>query len=231
MEDIGKSAVAELIATFALTFVGAGAVLMTGVADGGLVGVALAHGVTLAIMVSITGHISGGAVNPAVAIGLWVTGKLDTPRAVVYVVAEVAGAVLAAALLKLVVPASIFDAGNGGAPLVNTAAGMGAGKAVLLEAILTFFLVFAVYGTVVDTRGPFAKTAGFTIGLVLTVDILAGGPLTGAAMNPARAIGPELIAGTWTDWWVYWVGPIAGGIIAGVVYWGVFLRGRELAPP
>lgn len=231
MEGIGKAAVAEGIATFALTFVGAGAVLMTGVADGGLVGVALAHGVALAILVSITGHISGGAVNPAVTIGLWVTGKLDTPRAVAYVVAEVAGAVVGALLLKLVVPQSIFDAGNGGAPLVNTAAGMGVGKAVVLEAILTFFLVFAVYGTVVDPRGPFAKTAGFTIGLVLTIDILAGGPLTGAAMNPARAIGPELVAGTWTDWWVYWVGPIAGGIIAGVVYWGVFLRGRELAAP
>jgi MIP family channel proteins len=231
VEGIGKSAVAELIATFALTFVGAGAVLMTGVADGGLVGVALAHGLTLAIMVSIIGHISGGMVNPAVTIGLWVTGKLETMRTVVYVIAEVVGAVLGAATLKLVVPTAVFDAGHGGAPLVNSAAGMGVGKAVLMEAVLTFFLVFTVYGTAVDDRGPFAKTAGFTIGLVLTFDILAGGPLTGAAMNPARAIGPELISGTWTDWWVYWVGPIAGGIIAGVVYWGVFLRGRELATP
>ena len=119
-----------------------------------------------------------------------------------------------------------------GATLVNAQiTGFGVGKAVLLEAVLTFFLVFAVFGTAVDDRGPFGKTAGFTIGLVLTFDILAGGPLTGASMNPARSLGPALASGNGTDWWVYWVGPIAGGIIAAVVYWGVFLRGKEPAKP
>jgi MIP family channel proteins len=227
LEGIGKAAVAEFIATFALVFIGAGAVVMTGVSDGGLVGVALAHGLVLAIMVSLTAHISGGMVNPAVAIGLWVTGKLETNRTAAYVVAEVLGGICGALVLKLVVPASIFDAAHGGTPLVNVASGMGVGKAVLLEAVLTFFLVFAVYGTAVDDRGPYAKTAGFTIGLVLTFDILAGGPLTGAAMNPARQIGPAVASGVWTDWWVYWVGPIAGGIIAGVAYWAAFLRTKE----
>jgi aquaporin Z len=231
LEGIGKAAVAEFIATFALIFIGAGAVLVAGADGGGLVGIAIAHGLTLAIMVSIFAHISGGAVNPAVAIGLWVTGKLDTPRTGVYLAAELLGAAAGAFMLKLVVPGAIFDAGKGGTPLVNTAVGMGVGKAVLLEAVLTFFLVLAVYGTAVDDRGPLSKTAGLTIGLVLTFDILAGGPLTGAAMNPAREFGPALASGTWTDWWVYWVGPIAGGIIGGVVYWAVFLRGKEPATP
>ena len=106
---------------------------------------------------------------------------------------------------------------------------MDVGAAVLLEAILTFFLVFAVYGTAVDDRGPFAKTAGFTIGLVLTIDILVGGPLTGAAMNPARQLGPAVAAGVDRLVGVL-VGPIAGGIIAGL-YWGVFLRGKEARTP
>src|SRR5437763_11112788 len=91
---------------------------------------------------------------------------------------------------------------------------MTSGKAVVLEAILTFFLVFTVYGTAVDERGSFSKIAGLPIGLVLTFDILAGGPLTGAAMNPARAFGPELVGGTWTDWWVYWIGPVGGAASA-----------------
>jgi MIP family channel proteins len=231
LEGIGKAAVAEFIATFALIFIGAGSVVMTGISDGGLVAVALAHGLTLAIMVSIIGHISGGLVNPAVTVGLWVTGKLETTRALAYILAESLGGIAGALALKLVVPAAVFDAAKGGTPLVNTAAGMEVGTAVLLEAVLTFFLVFSVYGTAVDERGPFAKTAGFTIGLVLTIDILAAGPLTGAAMNPARQLGPAVAAGEWSDWWVYWVGPIAGGIIAGVVYWGVFLRGKETRTP
>ncbi len=224
MNDIGKSALAEFIATFALIFIGASAGLLAGF-GGGLVGVALAHGLVLAIVVSITAHISGGHVNPAVTIGLWVGGKVSAARAGVYIVAQLAGAIVGALLVRAVIPVLTFKAGNGGAPAL--AAGYASGKGVLMEAILTFFLVFAVYGTAVDKRGPFGKTAGLTIGLVLTFDILAGGPLTGAAMNPARAFGPELVAGFWTDWWVYWVGPILGGVIAAGAYSLAFLRGGE----
>ncbi|MEX0754107.1 MAG: aquaporin [Actinomycetota bacterium] len=228
MESIGKAAVAEFIATFALIFIGAGSVLVSG---GDLVGVALAHGLVLAIMVAVTAPISGGLVNPGVTIGLWVTGQIRTPRAGILVGAELLGAVAGAFVLKAIVPAEIFDAGSGGTPTVNTAiTGFGVGQAVLLEAVLTFFLVFAVYGAAVNDKGPLA-TAGWVIGLVLTFDILVGGPFTGAAMNPARQFGPAVASGTWTDWWVYWVGPIAGGIIAGVVYWGVFLRDKEPATP
>jgi len=231
METTWKAAVAEFVATFALIFIGAGSVIVAGVGGSGLVGGALAHGLVLALMVSITAHISGGHVNPAVTIGVWVTGKITSFRAVVYILAQLAGAIVGALLLRLVMPEELWRISGAPLGIPILAPGYGSGKGVLAEAILTFFLVFAVFGTAVDDRGPFSKTAGFTIGLVLAFDILAAGPLTGAAMNPARALGPELASGTWTDWWVYWVGPVAGGVIAGVVYWLAFLKDREPATP
>ena len=229
MESNGKAAVAEFVATFALVFIGAGAVIVSFGADVGLVGIALAHGLVLAIMVSVTGHISGGLVNPAVTVGLWVVGKIATFRATVLIVAQLAGAIAGALLLKAVMPNELFDAARGGATLL--APGVEVWQGILLEAILTFFLVFAVFGTAVDDRGPFGKTAGLTIGLVLTFDILVGGPLTGASMNPARTLGPGLVSGSGANWWIFWVGPIGGGVVAAVLYWAAFLRGKEPATP
>lgn len=229
MESTWKAAVAEFVATFGLIFIGAGSVIMAGPSGSGLVGVALAHGLVLAIMVSVTAHISGGVVNPAVAIGLWVAGKLGGLRTVVYIVAELAGGIFGALMLRIAVPAEMWKAASLGTPLL--AANVGTGKGILLEAILTFFLVFAVFGTAVDPRGPLSKTAGLTIGLVIAFDILAAGPLTGASMNPARTFGPGLVSGTWTNWWVYWVGPIAGAVIAAVLYWVAFLKDAEPALP
>jgi aquaporin Z len=225
VERTGQQAAAEFIATFTLTFIGAGSVILNAAGRLDLVGVALAHGLALAIMVSVTAHISGGHVNPAVTAGLWVTGRIDTVRAIVYVVAQLLGASAGALALRATFPDTLWRSANLGTPV--PAPGISAGNAVVLEAILTFFLVFVVYGTAVDERGPFAKLAGFPIGLVLTMDILAAGPLTGASMNPARTFGPALVSGTWTDTWVYWVGPVSGGIIAGAVYWMLFLRERE----
>jgi aquaporin Z len=118
---------------------------------------------------------------------------------------------------------------NGGTPAV--ADGLAVGKAVLVEALTTFFLVWAVFATAVDERGPFAKLAGLTIGLTITIDIFATGGLTGAAMNPARWFGPALATSDWTNWWVWIVGPIAGGIIAAVAYWYLFLRDTETVTP
>jgi len=229
VESTGRAAVAELVATFALIFVGAGSVVIADPTGSGLVGIALAHGIVLAVMVSVTAHISGGLVNPAVTIGLWVVGKLTMPRAGVLIAAQLVGATLGALLLKAVFPAELLAATDGGTPVL--ARGTSVAQGILLEGVLTFFLVFAVFGTAVDDRGPLARTAGFTIGLVLTFDILVGGPLTGASMNPARTFGPGLVSGTWTDWWVYWVGPISGALVAAMLYWGVFLRGREPATP
>jgi glycerol uptake facilitator-like aquaporin len=123
----------------------------------------------------------------------------------------------------------LYDAAAGGTPQV--AATVELGRAIVIEAVLTFFLVWAVFGTAVDDRGPFSKTAGLTIGLVIAFDILAFGPYTGAAMNPARWFGPALVSGNWDDWYVYIVGPLAGGVLAGLGYWYVFLRDREPATP
>ncbi len=229
MSETGRAAVAEFVATFALIFIGAGAVVLYANGRLDLTGVALAHGLVLAIMVSITAHISGGIVNPAIAIGLWVTGKLTSQRTLVYIVAELLGAVAAGLLLKYLVPSHLFDAAAGGVPALDRS--IPAGKGALIEAAATFLLAFAVFGTAIDDRGPFAKTAGLTIGLVIAADILAFGPYTGAAMNPARWFGPAVAAGAWENWWLWILGPIAGSILASVLYWGVFLKDREPATP
>ena len=229
MGKAGQQAVAEFIATFTLIFIGAGSSILFAAKQVDLVGVALAHGLALAIMVSVTAHISGGHVNPAVTAGLWVTGKIQTVRAGIYVAAQLLGAIVGAAALRWTFPAILWKPARLGTPVPSGT--ISAGTAVVLEAILTFFLVYVVFGTAVDEHGPFSKLAGWPIGLVLTMDILAAGPLTGAAMNPARSFGPALVSGTWTDWWVYWIGPVTGGIIAAAVYWVTFLRDREPVLP
>jgi aquaporin TIP len=227
LERIAQRAVAEFIATFALIFIGAGSVvILRGQDPAGLLGIAVATGLVFAIMVSVVGHISGGHVNPVITIAAWVTNQIASAAAIIYILAQLAGAVAGAALLRVAMPDSLVSNSPMGTPQVNHAL-MSNGRAVLLEAVLAFFLVFVVYGTAIDERGPWSKIAGLPIGLVLTFDILVGGPLTGAAMNPARWFGPALISGTWTDWWVWIVGPIGGGVIAATVYWFAFLGGRE----
>jgi MIP family channel proteins len=224
-----REAAAEFVGTLAVVFVGAGAVIVAGPSGSGLLGVALAYGLVTAVMVTLTWDVSRGHLNPAVTIGLWVVGKIPTVLAGVYVAAQMLGAVAGAVLLRLTVPEPMWRAAHLGAPLL--APDVGAGRGVVLEAILAFFLVFAVFGTWVDERRRFTTASGFLIGLVLTFDVLAAGPLTGAAVSTARAFGPELVSGTWTDWWVYWVGPTAGGVLAAVAYWAAFLREREPATP
>jgi aquaporin TIP len=227
VENTGKAAVAEFVATFGLVFIGASAVILnasSGVLD--LTGVALAQGLVLAIMVSITAHLSGGFVNPAVTIGVWVAGKIPSGRAAVLIVAQLLGAIAGAYLVKFLFPPIVYDAGTGGAAVLNSQ--IASGKGIVLEAVGTFLLVFAVFGTAIDERGPYAKTAGLTIGLVIAFDIMAFGPLTGAAVNPARWLGPALAAGAWDNWFVWIVGPVAGAIVAAVVYSMVFLRDQQL---
>ncbi|HEX6230700.1 MAG TPA: aquaporin [Actinomycetota bacterium] len=228
MDSSGRAAVAEFVATLGLVFIGAGAAI-TGGFGLDLTGVALASGLILAAMVSITAHVSIGMANPAVAVGLWVAGRLSGPRTAVLVAAQVLGALAGAFLLRYVAPGTAFEAAAGGTPVL--ASGIASGKGIVIEATTTFLLVFAVFGTVVDPRGPFQKTAGLTIGLVLAVDIMAFGPYTGAAVNPARWLGPALASGTWSDWFVWIVGPLAGGVIAAVLYTATLLRGAEPASP
>jgi len=226
-----QQSVAEVVGTFALVFIGAGSVVVVGglVGPPGIVGIALAHGLVLAIMISNLGHISGAHFNPAVTIGVWVVGKIESARAFLYIVSQLVGATLGALLLRLALPARAWKSSSLGATLVNHPLGINNGKAVLIEAVLTFFLAFTVIAVAVDDRGVFSSIAGLPIGLVLTFDILMGGALTGASMNPARSFGPALVAAKWTDFWVYVIGPITGAVLGAALYWFVYLREREVS--
>ena len=210
-----KAYVAEFIGTFALIFVGVGAITADYISGAsGLVGIALAHGLTIAVMVSATAAVSGGHLNPAVTIGALATGKIDGVNAVGYVVSQCLGGIVAAAMLKLCLPAAALESVKMGTPALGD--GIGVGMGLLVEIILTFFLVFVIFGTAIDSRAP--KVGGLFIGLTVTLDILVGGPITGAAMNPARHLGPALLGGGLQHIWLYWVGPVVGGLIAALVY-------------
>ena len=224
MTALPRRCVAEALGTFALIFIGCGAVVTSTLpgAGFGLLGIALAHALVLGVMITATMNISGGHLNPAVTIGVLSAGRISARDAAAYVASQLAGATFGAFLLTQVIPAGISRAGTIGTP--SLAGGMSLASGIALEAVLTFFLVSAVFGTAVSANAP--KVGGFGIGLVLFFDILVGGPLTGAAMNPARAFGPALISGTWYAQLVWWVGPIAGGIIAAQL-WHRVLLGRE----
>lgn len=229
---LGQRTLAEFVGTFTLIFIGAGSIVATqqvlgsegALGGGGLVAIAIAHGLAIATMVSAIGHVSGGHINPAVTIAAWATRHLPTRDAGAYVAAQLGGGALAALLLRLAVPESLWREVKLGATVV--AEQITPGQAVLLEAVLTFFLVWVIFATVVDQLGSFDKIAGLTIGFVVLMDILAGGPLTGASMNPARTFGPAVAGGYWQGFWIYLVGPIAGGLAAGFLYDAGILRGR-----
>ena len=215
-----KKCIAEFIGTFALIFIGVGAIHnaadpMAGV---GLLGVALAHGFAIAVMVSATGGISGGHLNPAVTLGVLAGGKMKPADAVAYWIAQLAGGVAAGFVLLAVYGDNGKEIVAKGTP--DLAAGVGIGTGILVELVLTFFLVFVVYGSAVDARAP--KIGGLAIGLTIAMDILFGGPITGGSMNPACTFVPLSRSGHWNNHLVYWIGPLAGGALAGLIY-GQFL--------
>lgn len=216
--DALRRGVAELVGTFALIFVGVGSIVFA--QSSGLVGVALAHGLTIAIMASAVGHISGGHFNPAVTFGFLVTRRIAPSLAAVYWLAQLAGGVLGALALRALYPGEANL--DQGVPVVNQT--IDVGQAVGVEALLTFFLVWVIFATAVDPGGAFTSIAGLAIGLTITIGVLAAGPLTGAAMNPARALGPELVQGIWDDFWVYLVGPAIGAAVAALAYDRLYLR-------
>jgi MIP family channel proteins len=225
--------VAEFIGPFALVFIGAGAI-MTAITQGWaapgtggfLVMVALAHGLAIGLMVAAAGHISGGHYNPAVTIALFIGGKIGLIKSAAYIIAQLLGAVVAALILREVFDNSIVEL-KSAVPTVNYAGDadqviVGRTNAFCIEVIATFFLVYVIHGVAVDSRGAHA-IAPLAIGLTITMDILMAGPLTGAAMNPARHFGPALVAGEWKDAWIYWVAPIIGGAIASIVHNYIFI--------
>lgn len=215
---------AEFIGTFGLVFIGGGAVVVNEARSGalGLTGIALAHAIVLAVMVTALMRISGAHFNPAVTFGLWLANKIEAKDAGLYVVTQLIAAVVAALLIKALLPALAGEITGYGTPRI--AGDVEFMKAIVIEAILTFFLVSAVFGTAVSSEAP--QVGGFGIGLVLLFDILVGGPLTGAAMNPARAFGPALVAGEWVGQGAFWVGPLLGGAVAALV-WGKVLLPKE----
>ncbi len=220
MRDAVRHFVAEFVGTFALVFVGSGAILMARQTNSSaLVSVALAHGLILAIMVTATMRISGH-LNPAVTIGFLVTRRIEPMMAAIYVCAQILGAIAAAYALKVTVPAELFDAARGGGQSV--ALDITGAQAFFLEAIATFFLMFVVFGTAVDPDAP--KVGGFAIGLTLTAAILAIGPLTGGSLNPARSIGPAVATGIFEGQIIYWTGPLVGAMLAAGIYDALFLR-------
>jgi MIP family channel proteins len=217
---LSTSLLAEFIGTFALIFIGAGA----GALGAGLVGVALAHGLVVLSFAYAYGHISGTHINPAVTLGVWAAGKIDAARAGSYIVFQIAGGIVGALMLRWVL------GGTGtGLGLTRLAQGFEANGATIhitpligmvLEAILTFFLVNAVMNAGIS--GKATIPGGLAIGLTLTFCILMGGPLTGASLNPARSIGPAVAMGNFDNLWVYLIGPVLGGVLAGVAYKYIF---------
>ena len=222
--DYLRRGAAEFVGTFALIFIGCGSVAFART----LTDIAIATGFVIAVFVSALGFISGGHFNPAVTLGFVVTCRIATPLAVWYMLVQFGAAALGALLLKWVLPNAIQNQSNLGVPALG--GGIHSGPAVVVEAVLTFFLVFVVFATAVDPRGSFKLIAGLAIGFVITFDILMGGVLTGAAMNPARAFGPELAMGDWTNFWVWYIGPFAGGVIAASLYELLYLRPTKPVP-
>jgi MIP family channel proteins len=219
-QNIVKQCVAEFIGTFTLIFIGVGAIYNASNPGSGvgLLGVAIAHGLAIAVMVSATGGISGGHLNPAVTFGLFVGGKINLPSSIAYWIAQLAGGSAAGFLLLTVFGDNGVKIVADGTP--KLADGISPQTGIIVEAVLTFFLVFVVYGSAVDARAP--KIGGLAIGFTIALDILFGGPITGGSMNPARTFGPALASGFWKAHYVYWVGPLIGGGLAGLVY-GRFL--------
>ena len=218
MNKTGGMLLAEVIGTFALCFVGAGVII----GGNGLLAIALAHGLILSVMISALGPVSGGHFNPAVTIGFVVTGKQEAKMGVFYIVAQLVGATLAGYVLTLIFSPDIWMKAKLGTPTVAT--GISFGTAILIEIILTFFLVISIWGTAVDKRRP--DIGGLGIGLTVAADILIGGPLTGASMNPARTFGPALAGGGFDgmNHLVYWIGPIVGSILAAIIYKNFFME-------
>ncbi|CAN1154062.1 Aquaporin TIP4-1 [Linum perenne] len=218
--DCIKALVVEFIVTFLFVFAGVGSAMaadkLEGGALAGLMFVAVAHAFVVAVMIS-AGHISGGHLNPAVTIGLLLGGHITVVRSVLYWISQLLASSSACFLLS-------YLTGGLETPVHTLASRVGYGQGIVWEIVLTFSLLFTVYATMVDPKkGSLDGFGPLLTGLVVGANIMVGGPFSGASMNPARSFGPALVAGVWTDHWVYWVGPLFGGGLAGFVYENFFI--------
>lgn len=222
--DLARRALMEAIGTFALVVAGCGAVIADTTRDGalGAVGISIVFGLIIMVMIYAGGHLSGAHYNPAVTIAFALARHFPIREAVVYIGAQLAGATAGAFLLL----AAWTDKP---AQLGATVPSVGTGTALLYEVVLTAFLMFVITAVATDTRAVGAAAA-IAIGATVGLDALFGGPITGASMNPARSFGPALASGTWTDFWIYVVAPIAGAAIGVFAY--ELVRGpRPTGPP
>ena len=205
-----KSLIVEFVGTFALIFIGAGAVAID---IGGLIGAAFAHGFVVVAFIYAYGHISGTHINPAVTLGLLIAGEIEFIAAIGYWIAQFLGGLLGAVLLNAVLP----NPSDLGVTILTE--GVTPVQGLVIEIVLTFFLVSTIFSTAVN--GKAGDFAGIAIGFVLIACILMGGPLTRAALNPARTLGPAIVSGNYADIWLYFVGPCVGAILAALLYIGV----------
>lgn len=220
-----KAYIAEFISTLLFVFAGVGSCIAysklttdAALSPAGLVGVAVCHGFALFVAVSVGANISGGHVNPAVTFGLALGGQITILTGIFYWIAQLAGSTVACFLLK---------AATGGltTPIHSLASGLGAFEGIVMEIVITFALVYTVYATAVDPKkGSVGTIAPLAIGLIVGANILAAGPFSGGSMNPARSFGPAMASLDFQDHWVYWVGPLIGGGLAGLIYGNVFLQ-------
>jgi MIP family channel proteins len=212
-----KPVLCELLASCAVTFVAAGAICTDRYSGGelGLIGIALAYALSFGVMVTATRATSGGHVNPAITLGVYLTGSIEATRASLYGLAQLIGASLAGLMLLRTYSVEIWQPANLGTPTLGE--GVSPFTGMFIEAVLTSFLVF-VYLFSAGRSSPSVGIAGSSTGAALLCGILLGGPLTGAAMNPARAFGPALASGAWSHHWIYWIGPLVGAILGALAY-------------
>ena len=221
--NLARRAAAEAIGVFALVFAGCGAIVTETTHPGSLgnVGIALVFGLVIMVMVYATGHLSGAHLNPAVTVAFALTRHFPRAEAAVYVAAQAAGAIIAAALLAAVWPSQPADLGT-------TLPSVGIGSAFVYETILTAFLMFVIMAVATDTRAVGAAAA-IAIGGTVGLDALFGGPITGASMNPARSLGPALVSGELRDLWLYLVAPPVGAALGALAY--QLVRGEHPGDP
>lgn len=209
---------AEGVGTFILVFAGTGAVMVDSISDGAVshLGVSFVFGGVVAALIYGIGHISGAHLNPAVTLAFWTSGFLPRKRVFPYILAQTLGAIVASSLLR----ASLGMENNLGATLPLNGNWL---QSLILEIVLTFILMFVIFGSGVDRRAH-VGFAGLAIGLTVGLEAAFMGPITGASMNPARSLGPALVGGIWQYHWIYWVAPILGAQLAVIIY-GVLSNG------
>lgn len=231
MYSLSQKLLSEFIGTFSVVLLTVGSICASqylraaGLSNPGLLGQALAYGFATAVMVSALAHVSGAHFNPAITVGFWVTKRLGTLHSILYCLGQLLGAIAAAYILAALLPESVWrPAALGATDLAPDFTRM---QGMLIESLVTFFVVFVFFATKSEASGTLSKAGGFAIGLAISMGALFAQPFTGASMNPARTFGPALAARHWINHGVYWVGPLFGGIVAAGLYDRLFAEDQS----